>query len=467
MEKKISVLNLTEELAQASSISTAVADTFIRTFFDVISDGLAQDGIVKIKGWGTFKLSAVKDRESVDVTTGERIVIRGYRKVSFLPDAALKEYINKPFAQFETTELNDDFPLDDESVEGTEEPKEEASDVQETTHETIAESAEINSSTSVTESLIPIEEKAKEDVEEEIIKEETADAEETIIAKEESISEEVLAEKQETPITPAAFVEPKNIEKQKQPETQGKRSRKSWKYWLPIILLILLSLCLYLYIALGNGFTKPKNSLFKNGKKEDIKVASIDFKDTPNPSVVVSFPEEKEKPQAQEVEVTDTAPRENEERVEPQEEMEDITQQKDNKPTVTQESIVGAKSVESVKEATKAETEKAVVQETKPASQKEDKRVSKQEEIQLPAQNLKDITDKSLKDITMADTTAFTIQGTLATHTLQEGETIVRLAQKYYGDKRLWPYIVIHNGMQNPNSVVVGKAISIPKLKAN
>ena len=107
------------------------------------------------------------------------------------------------------------------------------------------------------------------------------------------------------------------------------------------------------------------------------------------------------------------------------------------------------------------------MQETKPASQKEDKTVSKQEEIQLPAQNLKDTTDKSLKDITMADTTAFTIQGTLATHTLQEGETIVRLAQKYYGDKRLWPYIVIHNGMQNPNSVVVGKAISIPKLKAN
>lgn len=467
MEKKISVLNLTEELAQASSISTAVADTFIRTFFDVISEGLAQDGIVKIKGWGTFKLSAVKDRESVDVTTGERIVIRGYRKVSFLPDAALKEYINKPFAQFETTELNDDFPLDDESVEGMEEPKEEALDTQEPTHEAIAESSEITSSADVVESSESIEEKAKEVVKEEIIKEETAVAEETIIAKEESVSEEVLAVKQETPVTPAALVEPKKIEKQKQPETQGKKSRKSWKYWLPIILLILLSLCLYLYIALGNGFTKPKNSLFKNGKKEDIKVASIDFKDTPNPSVVVSFPEEKKKPQAQGVEVTDTAPQENEERVELQEEKEDITHQKVIKPAVTQESIVEAKSVESVKEATKAETEKTVVQETKPASQKEDKTVSKQEEIQVPAQRLKDTTDKSLKDITMADTTAFTIQGTLATHTLQEGETIVRLAQKYYGDKRLWPYIVIHNGMQNPNSVVIGKAISIPKLKAN
>lgn len=466
MEKKISVLNLTEELAQASNISTTVADMFIRTSFDVISEGLAQDGIVKIKGWGTFKLSAVKDRESVDVTTGERIVIRGYRKVSFLPDAALKEYINKPFAQFETTELNDDFPLDDESVEGMEEPKEEAFDTQESTHEAIAEFPEITSSADVVESSESIDGKAEEVVKEEIIKEETAVAEGTVTAKEESVSEEVLAEKQETPVTPTAFVEPKNIEKQRQPETQRKKSRKSWKYWLPIILLILLSLCLYLYIALGNGFTKPKNSLFKNGKKEDIKVASIDFKDTPNPSVVVSFPEEKEKPQAQEVEVTDTAPRENEERVEPQEEKNDITLQKDNKLTVTQESIVEAKSVESVKEATKAEIEKAVVQETKSALQ-EDKTVSKQEEIQVPAQRLKDTADKSLKDITMADTTAFTIQGTLATHTLQEGETIVRLAQKYYGDKRLWPYIVLHNGMQNPNNVVVGKAISIPKLKAN
>ena len=160
MEKKISVLNLTEELAQMSSISTAVADSFIRMFFDVIAEGLAQDGSVKIKGWGTFKLSSVKDRESVDVTTGERIVIRGYSKVSFLPDAALKEYINKTFAQFETTELNDGFPLDDESIDSTEEPKE-ASDVQETTYEAIAESAVISPSADVVESIEPIERKTE------------------------------------------------------------------------------------------------------------------------------------------------------------------------------------------------------------------------------------------------------------------------------------------------------------------
>ena len=466
MEKKISVLNLTEELAQMSSISTAVADSFIRMFFDVIAEGLAQDGSVKIKGWGTFKLSSVKDRESVDVTTGERIVILGYRKVSFLPDAALKEYINKPFAQFETTELNDGFPLDDESVDSTEEPLE-AFDVQETTYEAIAESAVISPSADVVESIEPIERKTEKILKEEIIKEETATPEETKIVKEEAVSKETIPEKPEIPETPAALMEHDNPETPEQPKIPEKKPRKSWKYWLPIILLILLSLCLYFYIAFGNGFAKPKNSLFKNGEKEDIKVASIDFKDTPTPSVVFSLPEEKEKPQDQEVIVEGTAPREIEEGVEHQEEREDITYQKENRTIKTQESIVEAKPGESVKEVTRTEAGKPVVLETKPTLQKEDKTLPKQKEKLVPAQSLKETADKSLKDITMADTTAFTIHGTLATHTLQEGETIVRLAQKYYGDKRFWPYIVIHNGMQNPNNVVVGKTISIPKLKAN
>ena len=73
---------------------------------------------------------------------------------------------------------------------------------------------------------------------------------------------------------------------------------------------------------------------------------------------------------------------------------------------------------------------------------------------------------KEIKDITLADTTDYTISGTLLTHRLKSGETIIQLSNKYYGDKRLWPYIVKHNRMKNFNSVAIGQAILIPVLEA-
>jgi nucleoid-associated protein YgaU len=73
---------------------------------------------------------------------------------------------------------------------------------------------------------------------------------------------------------------------------------------------------------------------------------------------------------------------------------------------------------------------------------------------------------KAVKDITLADTTDYTISGTMLTHKLKSGETIIQLSNKYYGDKRLWPYIVKHNRMKNFNSVAIGQAIQIPVLEA-
>ena len=73
---------------------------------------------------------------------------------------------------------------------------------------------------------------------------------------------------------------------------------------------------------------------------------------------------------------------------------------------------------------------------------------------------------KAVKDITLSDTTDYTISGTMLTHKLKSGETIIQLSNKYYGDKRLWPYIVKHNRMKNFNSVAIGQAILIPVLEA-
>lgn len=86
---------------------------FIRKMFDVVNEGLQADKQVKMKWLGTFKVTSVKDRESVDVNTGERIVIEGRDKISFTPDTILKEIINKPFAQFETVVVNDGVEFDE------------------------------------------------------------------------------------------------------------------------------------------------------------------------------------------------------------------------------------------------------------------------------------------------------------------------------------------------------------------
>ena len=120
---KISLSDLAQRLAEKSGISLQDAELFIRKMFDVANEGLQSDKLVKMKGLGTFKVMAVKDRESVDVNTGERIIIEGRDKISFTPDNILKEIVNKPFAQFETVVVNDgvDFDEIDRKFENAEE----------------------------------------------------------------------------------------------------------------------------------------------------------------------------------------------------------------------------------------------------------------------------------------------------------------------------------------------------------
>ncbi len=120
---KISLSDLAQRLAEKSGISLQDAELFIRKMFDVANEGLQSDKLVKMKWLGTFKVMAVKDRESVDVNTGERIIIEGRDKISFTPDNILKEIVNKPFAQFETVVVNDgvDFDEVDRKFENAEE----------------------------------------------------------------------------------------------------------------------------------------------------------------------------------------------------------------------------------------------------------------------------------------------------------------------------------------------------------
>lgn len=124
---KSSLSVLAKAVASKRGLTQVEAERFIATMFDVAGAGIQEDKLLKMKWLGTFKITSVKDRESVDVNTGERILIEGRDKISFTPDNILKEIINKPFAQFETVVVNDgvDFSDIDEKFANMEREEEE------------------------------------------------------------------------------------------------------------------------------------------------------------------------------------------------------------------------------------------------------------------------------------------------------------------------------------------------------
>jgi len=113
MKEKIGLQDLAALLADKAEMTKKDAETFLREYFELMNEELVNSGLIKIKDLGAFKLSLVEDRESIDVTTGERVLIPSHNKVVFSPDRKLSETVNEPFAFFETTELDDDVSLDE------------------------------------------------------------------------------------------------------------------------------------------------------------------------------------------------------------------------------------------------------------------------------------------------------------------------------------------------------------------
>ena len=180
------ITDLASLLAEKHGISHKEAEMFVSLLFDIAKGALHAQKQVKIKGLGTFKLTSVSSRESIDVNTGQRILIEGRDKVSFTPDAAMKNLVNRPFAQFETVILKDDVDFTDIDKKYDEKVEEEALP----TEEPVVEE--------------PI---VEEPVVEEPIVEEPAQ-EETIVEK--PVQEEPIVE--EPPVAPmqAAFVDVEN-----------------------------------------------------------------------------------------------------------------------------------------------------------------------------------------------------------------------------------------------------------------
>lgn len=122
MMARILINELASVLSEKKKLNKKDATNFVNELFNLIQEGLGEDRLVKVKGLGTFKIIEVDDRESVNVNTGERVLIEGHNKISFTPDALMKELVNKPFSQFETVVLNEgvdfaDMPEEQETPE--------------------------------------------------------------------------------------------------------------------------------------------------------------------------------------------------------------------------------------------------------------------------------------------------------------------------------------------------------------
>lgn len=143
----VTIKDIAKIIASQHNIKIAEAEEFVQKLVDTINEGLETDRLVKIKGFGTFKMQAMKSRASVNVNTGERVIIGEHDRINFLPDASMKNAINKPFAHFETVEIDDDSPLLNEMapVEDSEESQDDEQEeiLEEKTEEKTEAKAEV------------------------------------------------------------------------------------------------------------------------------------------------------------------------------------------------------------------------------------------------------------------------------------------------------------------------------------
>ena len=372
MNEKLNIQDLIDLLAEKHGMSKKNADSFVKEFFQLIEEALEKDKYVKIKGLGAFKLIDVESRESVNVNT-ERFEIQGHTKVSFTPEPALKDIINKPFAHFETVVLNEGTVLEDTPVDsGSEEDEDTEQKVEDVVPEVVAGSAV---------ETPEIAEKIDSPVEPEPV-------EEAVVPVETVASEEVNEERVEVI------------------KTAGPAESSAMKYFIAIVALVVL-LCAgtvaYLYypdwfdgLSAESPVEETADNEAGNAAGNTVLMDSVGVKD----SVVIAV-----------------------------------------KDTVSKKLI--AEPVIKQQEAPVAVRQPVVAAATSASQPKKEKKVEY-----------------------VPDSTNYTIAGTQATYTIKPGETLTRVALRFYGTKALYPYIVKHNPdvIKKPDNVPAGTTIKIPKL---
>ena len=254
---KISITDLAGVIAKQRKLSTKDVEKFIAAMFLVVDKGLDADRLVKIKGLGTFKVTSVKPRESINVNTGARVVIEGHDKVSFTPDTSMRDLINKPFAQFETVVLKDDVDFSDIEHDNSDEEKRES--VASNTEKEVQKEKTISSNEEeiapqdmVQENVLEI----KDDKEDSPV---TAPADNIVVSGEDGNPNDVIERRESSTITSNTntyergenvMVEQANVDKEEFVDTQEWVSRSQYKHSI-IIGVLSAVICLFIGLLVG------------------------------------------------------------------------------------------------------------------------------------------------------------------------------------------------------------------------
>ena len=440
---KVSVAWIAEAIAGKHGLTQKDAEQFVATFFDLINEALHEEKMVKVKGLGTFKVIDVRERESINVNTGERVVIESHGKISFTPDPIMRDLVNKPFAQFETVMLNDDVDIEElNAVSVDEEPlalvDEQPQEVEEEPNvaaagpEVVDEQPLMNEDQSqeetvpqlqeVEEPIVDVVGQTVEEEPEQVVEEEPEQVveEEPEQAMEEELPVEAEEQPQQAMETEAALmpVEASPVDDEPQPEEESspveeeplaaqdeddeEEEKPSSFFERHETLLLTLSHLFVAAIALAIGY-----------------IIGMQHVDTDRPVV-------------QETVVDSTA------RV--------------------SKTVVKPAAKDSVKDTVKEKAQQV----------KEDKHLLKEEDVvNVPAAATHDqsATANDSKQLATANamvkTGAYRIVGTAKTITVKKGDTMERLSRLYLGEG-MSCYIQLHNGVAE---VSEGMRLKIPKLE--
>ena len=267
---KMTIQEIAKILVEKNKLTVKEANQFAATMFEIIQQRLNDEGLVKIKGLGTFKMIRVEARESVSVRTGERVMIDSHAKITFTPDATMKELVNKPFSQFETVILNEGVEFDDLADDITEEEQAEAERMEEDTMVVVEQPP-------VEQPPVeqpPVEQFVEQPVEEPVLPIEPIEPRE----QQQPLLEVVEDEKQEK----ISQVKEPTVEPESQEESQREEpiydeedESCSWKNWLGYILLTLVLMAASAYGGYWYG-QKTANTIPVEPVKAEPPVVVID-----------------------------------------------------------------------------------------------------------------------------------------------------------------------------------------------
>ena len=469
MNERLTIQDLTDLLAAKHSMTKKDAEAFVKEFFLLIEQALENEKTVKIKGLGTFKLIDVDSRESVNVNTGERFQIKGHTKVSFSPDANLRDTINKPFAHFETVVLNENTILEDTPIEDTEE--EEAGE--EASAQTVLNEIGENTASLVTEEYESTDDELSE---KELIQEEQITAQPSV---EDFIEEPVIVENVsmvEESIEPSSHIEPKEtstetdieekveqLEDEEVPEEEVAMVEQQ-----PAAPIIEekeeITAEKIIEQELMKANLQPVTPIVPPAEKETIKPVQPEQVSQPVSKKTAPVKEKSPVPYLIAVIVVVlllcggvilfiyypdlfssssnknalNMPPVTTQPVQPEAQLSDTIAHKDTTKVITPDVSKVATTTQPV-----AKKEEAIPVKAEP-----------QTVTQQPATSA------------YLDSASYKITGTKTKYTIKEGETLTRVSLRFYGTKAMWPYIVKHNPkvIKNPNNVPYGTTIEIPEL---